>query len=288
MRWLSAPAKINLTLRVIGRRADGYHELESLVAFAGSCDWLGFEPSAGMELEVFGPRALEAGPVERNLVLRAARALASQIPGSASGRFRLFKRLPAAAGLGGGSADAAAALRLLANQAGLSIDDPRLRASARETGADVLACLCPRARMMWGIGDQLGPAIALPKIFALLVNPRVEAPTPKVFAALGLAPGSNLESPARSSLAPGTGAAAVLESLSQNRNDLEGAAIRVAPAIAVVLERLSQVPGAELTRMSGSGATCFALFRDRRSAAAARRVIAADHPDWWVEATLLH
>jgi 4-diphosphocytidyl-2-C-methyl-D-erythritol kinase len=287
MRWLSAPAKINLTLRVIGRRADGYHELESLVAFAGSCDWLGFEPSAGLELEVFGPRALEAGPVERNLVLRAARALASQIPGSPSGRFRLFKRLPAAAGLGGGSADAAAALRLLANQAGLSIDDPRLRASAREIGADVLACLCPRARMMWGIGDQLGPAIGLPKIFALLVNPRVEAPTPKVFAALGLAPGSNLESPAPSSLAPGAHAAAVIESLSQNRNDLEGAAIRVAPAIAVVLERLSQVPGAELTRMSGSGATCFALFRDRRSAAAARRVIAADHPDWWVEATSL-
>jgi 4-diphosphocytidyl-2-C-methyl-D-erythritol kinase len=287
MKWLRAPAKINLTLRVIGRRADGYHELESLVAFAGLCDWLGFEPSAGLELEVFGPRALEAGPVDRNLVLHAARALAAQIPGSASGRFRLFKRLPAAAGLGGGSADAAAALRLLADQAGLSLDDPRLRASARETGADVLACLCPRARMMWGIGDQLGPAVPLPKIFALLVNPRVEAPTPKVFAALGLAPGSNLESSARSSLAPGTDRAAVLESLSQSRNDLEGAAMRVAPAIAVVLERLSQVPGAKLTRMSGSGATCFALFSDRRSAAAARRILAADHPDWWVEATSL-
>jgi 4-diphosphocytidyl-2-C-methyl-D-erythritol kinase len=287
MRWLRAPAKINLTLRVIGRRADGYHELESLVAFAGSCDWLGFEPIAGLELEVFGPRAREAGPVDRNLVLHAAQALAARIPGSASGRFRLFKRLPAAAGLGGGSADAAAALRLLASQAGLSLDDPRLSASARETGADVLACLCPRARMMWGIGDQLGPAIALPKIFALLVNPRVEAPTPKVFAALGLAPGSNLGSSARSSLAPGTDAAAVLESLSRSRNDLEGAARRVAPAIAVVLERLSQVPGAKLTRMSGSGATCFALFSDRRSAAAARRIIAADHPDWWVEATSL-
>jgi 4-diphosphocytidyl-2-C-methyl-D-erythritol kinase len=287
MRWLRAPAKINLTLRVIGRRPDGYHELESLVAFAGSCDWLGFEPSAGLELEVFGPRAREAGPVDRNLVLRAAHALAARIPGSASGRFRLFKRLPAAAGLGGGSADAAAALRLLASQAGLSLDDPRLRASARETGADVLACLCPRARMMWGIGDQLGPAIALPKIFALLVNPRVEAPTPKVFAALGLAPGSNLESSARSPLAPGTDAAAVLESLSRSGNDLEGAARRVAPAIAVVLERLSQVPGAKLTRMSGSGATCFALFSDRRCAVAARRIIAADHPDWWAEATSL-
>jgi 4-diphosphocytidyl-2-C-methyl-D-erythritol kinase len=287
MRWQRAPAKINLTLRVIGRRADGYHELESLVAFASPCDWLGFEPSAGLELEVFGPRALEAGPVDRNLVLRAARALAAQIPGSASGRFRLFKRLPAAAGLGGGSADAAAALRLLASQAGLSLDDPRVSASARETGADVLACLCPRARMMWGIGDQLGPAIALPRIFALLVNPGVEAPTPKVFAALGLAPGSNLESSARSFVAPETDASAVLKSLSQSGNDLEGAAKRVAPAIAAVLGRLSRVPGAELTRMSGSGATCFALFSDRRSAAAARRMIVADHPDWWVETTSL-
>jgi 4-diphosphocytidyl-2-C-methyl-D-erythritol kinase len=287
MRWLSAAAKINLTLRVLGRRADGYHELESLVAFAGLCDWLGFEPGAGLELEVFGPRAREAGPVDQNLVLRAARALAAQIPGLGSGRFILVKRLPAAAGLGGGSADAAAALRLLAGQAGLSIDDSRVSESARETGADVLACLCSRARMMGGIGDRLGPAIALPRIFALLVNPRVEAPTPKVFAALGLAPGTNLESSARSSLAPAGDAAAVLLSLSQSRNDLEGAAIRVAPAIAAVLERLSQVRGAKLTRMSGSGATCFALFDDRRSAAAARRVIAAERPDWWVEATSL-
>ena len=141
--------------------------------------------------------------------------------------------------------------------------------------------------MMWGIGDQLGPAIPLPRIFALLVNPRVEAPTPKVFAALGLAPGSNLESSAPSSFAPGTDAATVLEFLSRSRNDLEGAAIRVAPVIALVLEKLSQVPGAKLTRMSGSGATCFALFSDRRSAAAARRIIAADQPDWWVEATSL-
>jgi 4-diphosphocytidyl-2-C-methyl-D-erythritol kinase len=288
MRWLRAPAKINLTLRVIGRRLDGYHELESLVAFAGLCDWLGFEPGGALFLEVLGPRASETGLVEDNLVLRAARSLAARIPGLRLGRFRLAKRLPGAAGIGGGSADAAAALRLLAEEADLSTDDPRVRASARETGADVLACLCSRATMIWGVGDQLGPAIPLPKIFALLVNPQVKVPTPKVFAALGLAPGSNLASSARLSLGLGSNAAAVLHSLSSSGNDLQEAATRVAPPIATVLERLSQIQEAEVTRMSGSGATCFALFSNRGAAAAARRVIAKEHPTWWVETTALH
>jgi 4-diphosphocytidyl-2-C-methyl-D-erythritol kinase len=288
MRWLRAPAKINLTLRVIARRPDGYHELESLVAFAGLCDWLGFEPTGDLFLEVVGPRAFEAGPVEDNLVLRAARLLAARVPGLTLGRFRLVKRLPAAAGVGGGSADAAAALRLLAKAADLSTDDPRVRASAREAGADVPACLCSRARMIWGVGDQLGPAIPLPKIFALLVNPQVKAPTPKVFAALGLAPGSSLASSAGRTLALGSDAAAVLHSLSLSGNDLEQAARLVAPAIAAVLGRLSQIPEAKLTRMSGSGATCFALFSDRGAAAAARCVIAKEHPTWWVETTALH
>jgi 4-diphosphocytidyl-2-C-methyl-D-erythritol kinase len=285
MRWQRAPAKINLTLRVIGRRADGYHELESLVAFAGLCDWVAFEPGPDAALEVLGPRALEAGPVGDNLVLRAALALAALIPGLRLGRFRLVKRLPAAAGLGGGSADAAAALRLLADEARLSIDDPRVRAAARATGADVLACLCPRARMMTGIGDQLGPAIALPRMFAVLVNPRVQAPTPKVFTALGLVPGARLESSARSFAALGRGAAGLLDFLSSSRNDLEAAAVRIAPAIAVVRERLSRIPEAGATGMSGSGATCFALFGDRRSATLARRILAVERPDWWVEAT---
>jgi 4-diphosphocytidyl-2-C-methyl-D-erythritol kinase len=288
MRWLRAPAKINLTLRVIGRRADGYHELESLVAFAGVCDWLAFEPGDDLSLEVIGPRANEAGPVEENLVVRAARALASHIPGLRLGRFRLNKRLPAAAGLGGGSADAAAALRLLADEAGLPLDDPRVRASARAAGADVPACLSPQARVITGIGDKLGPAIQLPKLFAVLVNPRVQAPTPKVFAAFDLASVSGQESRVRSFPAEGSGADAVLDFLSRSRNDLEAAATQVAPSIAAVLKRLSQIPEARVTGMSGSGATCFALFSDRRSAATARRTIAAENPGWWVEASDLH
>jgi 4-diphosphocytidyl-2-C-methyl-D-erythritol kinase len=288
MRWLRAPAKINLTLQVIERRADGYHELESLVAFAGLCDWLGFEASEDLTLEVLGPRAAGAGPVEENLVARAAHSLAASVPGLRLGRFRLIKLLPTAAGLGGGSADAAAALRLLANEAGLSVDDPRVRVSACATGADVLACLSPQARLMKGIGDQLGPPIRLPKIFAVLVNPQVPAPTPKVFAALGLAPGSKLGSHRRSLHAGGGDTAALFDFPSLGRNDLEAAAIRIAPEIAAVLERLSQIPEAKLTGMSGSGATCFALFGDRRRAAAARRILAAEHPEWWVEATDLH
>jgi 4-diphosphocytidyl-2-C-methyl-D-erythritol kinase len=288
MRWQRASAKVNLTLHVLGRRADGYHDLESLVAFAGSCDWLGFEPGGGLTVEVLGSRASEAGPVDENLVVRAARSLAAQLPGLKLGRFRLIKHLPAAAGLGGGSADAAAALRLLAEAAGLSLDDPRVHASARATGADVLVCLSPQARMMRGIGDKLGPAIRLPKLFALLVNPKVRAPTREVFAALGLAPGLTLKSPAPLVPALEFDAIRFWDLLSQVGNDLVAPAIRVAPAIAAVLKRLSEIPEAKATGMSGSGATCFALFGDRRGAAAARRIIATEQPGWWVEATSLY
>ena len=288
MRWLRARAKINLTLRVTGRRADGYHELENLIAFAGLCDWLGFEPSEDdLVLEVLGPRAQEVGPVDENLVARAARSLSGRVPGLRLGRFRLIKRLPAAAGLGGGSADAAAALRLLAGTAGLSLDDQRVRASALATGADVLACLSSQARIMKGIGDKLGPPVRLPDLFAVLVNPQVQAPTPKVFAALDLAPRSDLTSPAPFPAA-GAQTVAFLDFLSLCRNDLETAATRVAPPIAVVLKSLSQLPEARVTGMSGSGATCFALFSDRRGAADARRIVAAEQPGWWVEVTDLH
>jgi 4-diphosphocytidyl-2-C-methyl-D-erythritol kinase len=287
MRWLRAPAKLNLTLRVVGRRADGYHELESLVAFAGLCDWLGFEPGEDLSLEVFGPRAGEAGPVHENLVVRGARSLAAQIPGLRLGRFRLIKRMPAAAGLGGGSADAAAALRLLATEVGLPVDDPRVLASARATGADVLACLAPQARTMGGIGDELGPAVRLPRTFVVLVNPQVQAPTPKVFAALDLASESQTEPTTRRVPVMGFGSDAVLDFRAFGHNDLEAAAIRVAPQIETVLTRLSKIAVAEAFGMSGSGATCFALFSDRRTAAATQRSLAADHPEWWIKATKL-
>lgn len=287
MRWFRAPAKINLTLRVIGRRTDGFHDIESLVAFGGICDWLGYEPGGHLKLEVCGPRALEAGAVEDNLVLRAARAFAARVPYLTLGRFRLNKRLPAAAGLGGGSADAAAALRALADANGLPMDDERLRVAALETGSDVPVCLCPRARVMTGVGDQVGPPIDLPRTFALLVNPRVPAPTRKVFEALGLAPGSEFKSAISSPAASSANWPPTLEALLSCRNDLEGGALRVAPAIAEVLERLARLPEAKAVRMSGSGATCFALFDNRRGASRARAQIASERPEWWVKTTVL-
>jgi 4-diphosphocytidyl-2-C-methyl-D-erythritol kinase len=283
MRWLRAPAKLNLTLRVTGRRADGYHEVESLVAFAGLCDWLGFDPGDDLTLEVFGLRASEVGPLHENLVARAVRSLTTRIPGLKLGQFRLIKRLPVAAGLGGGSADAAAALRLLATEVGLPIDDPRVLASARATGADVLACLFPQARTIKGIGDDLGAAIRLPDTFAVLVNPLVPVPTPKVFEAFDLASKPNAEQAASR-----FGPAVASDFRAVGHNDLEAAAIRVAPQIETVLNRLSQIAEAKAFGMSGSGATCFALFNERRRAAAARRSVAADHPEWWVESTKLH
>ncbi|PWB84023.1 MAG: 4-(cytidine 5'-diphospho)-2-C-methyl-D-erythritol kinase, partial [Methylocystaceae bacterium] len=156
-----APAKINLTLHILGRRADGYHELESLVAFSGGGDLLRLEPGAELTLAVDGPTAAAAGDGADNLVLRAARQLAERVPGLRLGAFRLTKRLPVAAGVGGGSSDAAAALRLLARANNLSPDDPRLLDAARATGSDVPVCLDPRARFMRGAGEEIGERLGL-------------------------------------------------------------------------------------------------------------------------------
>ncbi len=182
----AAPAKVNLTLRVVGRRADGYHDLESLVVFAGVGDRLAFAPARALDLKVRGPTAGAAGNLSDNLVFKAARALADRVPGLKLGRFELSKRLPVAAGLGGGSADAAAALRLLARANRLTLDDPRLIQAARATGADVPVCLDPRPRVMRGIGDVLSAPLDLPRLPAVLVNPGVAVPTKDVFAALAL------------------------------------------------------------------------------------------------------
>ncbi|MGE0039132.1 MAG: 4-(cytidine 5'-diphospho)-2-C-methyl-D-erythritol kinase, partial [Xanthobacteraceae bacterium] len=182
----TAPAKVNLTLRVLGRQADGYHDLESLVAFAGVGDRLSFVPGRALSLTVRGPTAAAAGELDSNLVLKAARALADRVPGLRVGRFEMSKRLPVAAGLGGGSSDAAAALRLLARASRIALDDPRLMEAARVTGADVPVCLDPRPRVMRGIGDVLSDPLDLPRLPAVLVNPGVAVPTKDVFAALRL------------------------------------------------------------------------------------------------------
>src|SRR5215831_2177816 len=191
-----APAKINLTLRIFGRRADGFHELESLVAFAPVGDRLTLWPGGPLDLKVSGPMAAGAGPLTDNLVLRAVRALAERIDGLKLGRFALTKRLPSGAGLGGGSADAAAALRLTAKVNGLGLDDARIHEAARATGADIPVCLDPRSRFMRGIGEILSAPVTLPKLGILIVHPGIAVPTRSVFKALGLAPGERYATPA--------------------------------------------------------------------------------------------
>ena len=283
MRIWRAPAKVNLTLHILGRRVDGYHELDSLVAFAGVGDRLTFEPGPELTLEVNGPTAGLAGPDEDNLVLKAARALAQRAPGLHLGRFRLYKMLPVAAGLGGGSSDAAAALRALASCNGLAPVDPRLMEAARATGADVPVCLDPRARRMAGIGDILSPPLGLAPLPAVLVNPRTASPTPAVFAGLGLARG---EASGRAAFSQ-TLADDPVAALTQGRNDMQASAERLTPAISQTLAALTEAGGARLVRMSGSGATCFGLYADRHAAARAARRLRAVQPGWWVRATWL-
>jgi 4-diphosphocytidyl-2-C-methyl-D-erythritol kinase len=261
---------------------------------------------------VRGPTAVAAGALAENLVLKAARAFAERVEGSKLGRFVLSKRLPVTAGLGGGSADAAAALRLLARENGIAGDDARLIAAARATGADVPVCLDPRPRSMRGIGDVLSPPVSLPRLPAVLLNPGVSVATRDVFLALR-APALDL---ARvSECLPSAGSEASVNSfrpaggfsdwaarpvearqggrddligfLSGETNDLERPAISLHPIIADALGALRAAAGCRLARMSGSGATCFGLFDTMRSATAAARSLRAHHPSWWIRATTL-
>ncbi len=318
-----APAKVNLTLRVLGKRADGYHDIESLVAFARFGDRLTLRPGARLDLRVSGPTAGETGEPADNLVLRAARALSERIDGLKLGCFALSKRLPAGAGLGGGSADAAAALRLLARVNDMSLDDPRLHDAARATGADVPVCLDPQPRLMRGIGDILSKPLALPKFAVVMVHPRVPLATKDVFAALRQAERSSAQSisswpgssrPSTSSLPLSKDVDArhkvytragqrpdpcaghdedqiqrddLLDYLAREQNDLEPAAIKRAPVIAEVLAALRSLPGCRLARMSGSGSACFALFESSRAAMAAARTLSAARTDWWIRTSVL-
>jgi len=277
-----APAKINLTLRVIGRRADGYHALESLVVFADFADTLSLTPAEHVALEISGPYAAACGADENNLVLKAHAALRAHVPGLAAGRFHLVKNLPVAAGIGGGSADAAAALRLLARQNAIALDDARLIAAARAVGADVPVCLDPRPRIMRGVGELLSVPLALPALPAVLVNPGVALATREVFARFTGMTGSAKplgEVPDKRD--------ALMAFLAGHGNDLTEPAILCAPVIAEVLGGLRALAGVQLARMSGSGATCFALFGSAGEAAAAAQDLASARKEWWVRAVTL-
>jgi 4-diphosphocytidyl-2-C-methyl-D-erythritol kinase len=284
-------AKVNLTLRVIGRRVDGYHELESVVAFADCADRLTLTPGSKLSLKAIGPLAEACGETADNLVLKAAQLLGERLPDLKLGDFILDKVLPVAAGIGGGSADAAAALRLLARANSLAIDDERLTEVAKLTGADVPVCLASRGCVMTGVGETLMP-LSLPKLPCVLVNPRVPVATRDVFAALGLRNGELLVGATdvlQAAAWPEAGASVEdwVEALATSSNDLEAPATRLQPAIGEVLAALNATNGAWLARMSGSGATCFAIYENTAEAQRASQKIQLDRPTWWVHAGIL-
>ena len=285
-------AKVNLTLRVVGRRTDGYHDIESVVAFADCADHLTLTPGSELDLRTSGPLAEACGATSDNLVIKAAHLLRERVPDLKVGSFMLEKVLPVAAGIGGGSADAAAALRLLAQLNGLAFDDPRIIEVAQLTGADVPVCVASRACVMTGVGENLQP-LNLPKMPSVMVNPCVPVATKDVFRALGLRNGQLLVGATdvllqdRSWPEPDASVAEWIEAFVEVGNDLEAPALRIQPVIDEVLSALRDAKGAKLARMSGSGATCFAIFADDADARAAAEKIRRDHPVWWVHAGTL-
>ncbi len=275
-----ARAKLNLDLLVTGRRADGYHELDSLVVFLPLADRLIFKPAPGLSLEVAGPFAGGLGSPEDNLVMRAARALAAAAGIEPAVAIRLEKLLPVASGIGGGSADAAATLRGLARLFGLDGPADQLRELGLGLGADVPVCLWGRPARLRGIGERLDPVRGLPDLPLVLVNPGIGLGTAEVFRALD----PERRAVARSPFPPHPSLTRFAVWLLESRNELEPAALGLAPVIGDVLERLRTEPDCLVGRMSGSGATCFGLFTDAESAAAAAARIARDEPGWWCRA----
>jgi 4-diphosphocytidyl-2-C-methyl-D-erythritol kinase len=274
-----ACAKLNLFLHVTGRRADGYHLLETLFAFTDFGDSVRVEPDAPLSLTVSGPFAQASGTGAENSVLKAAMALAHAAGIAPCGALHLDKQLPVAAGIGGGSADAAATLRLLNRVWGLGWPRARLASLALTLGADVPACLAQTAQFGAGIGEDLTPFTALPPLGVVLVNPLVPVPTPAVFKAYAARAQPFSVPINRAALSAGGFAA-----ISRLGNDLEAPAMAVQPVIGDVLAALVAQKDAMLSRMSGSGATCFALFESRSQADRAAQSLRQAHPAWWVRA----
>jgi 4-diphosphocytidyl-2-C-methyl-D-erythritol kinase len=283
---VAAPAKINLYLHVVGRRADGYHLLDSLVAFTEVGDELTLTPARDLTLTIEGPFADRLVAEPDNLVLRAARAL-SDLAGAPKGAaITLNKRLPVAAGIGGGSADAAAALIGLARLWRLDLPARRLAEIGLALGADLPACLTGATCFVGGIGERIERAPPLPKVHLVLVNPGTPLPTAAVFRERAVAARDDEASAAERLSTPMADALALAGLLAKRRNDLAAAATRLAPVIAEVLTELERRPGCLIARLSGSGATCFGLFADRGSAREAAAAIAVERPGWWVTPTL--
>ena len=279
---LRAPAKVNLTLTITGRRLDGYHLLDSLFVFCDLCDSIAVEPSQTLAFAVpSGPFASQVEHDGGNLVMRAARLLQRESATEYGALLSLTKNIPVAAGLGGGSADAAATLLALNQHWRLAWPLERLHGLAAVLGADVPACLASKPVMAGGIGDDLSSAPLMPDCTILLLNPGVATPTPAVFKAFKqLRPEITAQArPAFPSHVPNV--SALVEAIAARGNDLQQAAITVAPVISEVLATLAALPDVAYCAMSGSGATCFALFETPAHAAEAQRRLSRSHPHWW-------
>lgn len=266
-----APAKLNLALHVRARRPDGYHELETLFAFATDGDVVTVARAARPSFTVTGPFASALSGEGDNLVLRAVRGFDAQLGGGTAYAITLDKRLPVASGIGGGSADAAATLRALARLNGVALDNPALFACADALGSDVPACLLGRTAIGRGRGEQLEEVAGPTGKPVLLVNPGVAVSTAAVFARWDGRDRGPLDA----------------SDLTSSRNDLEPPARALAPIIDETLAFLAAQSDVELVRMSGSGATCFALFADARARDAAAAAITTSHPGWWYLASTL-
>lgn len=284
-----APAKINLSLHVGPPKANGRHDLISLVTFAddAAADTLTARPAAHFSLAVEGPYADQSGPARDNLILQAARAMDEALDGSAPKlAFRLDKQLPCAAGIGGGSADAGAALRLIARAHGGETALKAAKQVAPALGGDVLACLIGAPGLMSGEGEIYEPMLGIPRLPAVLVNSRHLCPTGPVFRAYDDTAPSTIPSHPL----PPAGRARSEDFIGwlteHTANNLESAAQRVTPWVERLLRTLDAAPGARLIRMSGSGETCYALFNSMDAAERGAKVIRSAEPDWWVRATL--
>ncbi len=281
----TAPAKVNLTLKVLGRRSDGFHELSSLVAFAALGDTLQLAPGAELSLSVTG--AFSANLDADNLVLQAAHLVSEMCGGVQTGAFALVKNLPVAAGLGGGSADAAAALRLIGRANPGVVTGKIMEQAAVRLGSDVLVCLMSHAAMMRGRGERLIPVKHLPALDVVLINPGAPLAAGDVYAALDApslddTPTDNDRYEMQFSSVGG-----LQTYISKAGNDLQPSAIQLAPVIGDVLSALSHEEGCGLAQMSGSGSTCFGIFNNAGHAAGARERLRKAHPDWWIVSTRL-
>lgn len=280
---ITARAKLNLTLHVVGRRADGYHLLDSLVAFTEVGDELTLRPASEFSFTIDGPMADGLTADDSNLVIRAVRALAKHVARPCGGMaIHLHKVLPVASGIGGGSADAAATLRGLAHLWQLKLEPEELTQLGLRLGADVPVCLWSKTCQMSGVGERLTPVAPLPPVWVVLVNPRVSLSTPDVFRAR-----TGPFTPAYPLNESFADAAALAQALRQRSNDLMAPAMTLQPVIGTVLQALERQTGCLLARMSGSGATCFGLFAGRTAAVVAASMLMRRQPEWWVTATQL-